>query len=78
MDFIMSCVLEFKGILIPFLEFKSVQSIAMKHLTNCFTALGGKVSFITQLGLEKRTTPISWRQMFEKINCKISGSFLKL
>jgi len=49
----------------------------MKHLTVCFTALRGKVSFISQLGLEKRTTPISWKQTFEKINCKISGSFLK-
>lgn len=50
----MSCLLESKGILIPFLEFESVQSIVMKHLTTCFTTLTGKVSFITQLGLEKR------------------------
>lgn len=50
----MFSLLEFKGILIPFLEFESVQSILMKHLTVCFTALRGKVSFITLLGLEKK------------------------
>lgn len=50
----MFCLLEFKGILIPFLEFESVQSIVMKHFTTYFTALRRKVSFITQLGLEKK------------------------
>jgi hypothetical protein len=50
---LMSCLSEFTGIHIPFLDFQSVQSLVMKHLTTCFTASRGKVSFITQLGLEK-------------------------